>query len=105
MKPIELTQEQKDKLLEMCKVLFPEYKYITLGISYRICNGWSNDKLILDKDYLSKDCIVIHWFEFCVRILTPKILSYGIEQLGSECLDNNKNPIDYLYEEFKKKLN
>jgi hypothetical protein len=86
MKPIELTQEHKDKLLEMCQVLFPEY-----------------DLYISENNiHIGSDFVFIHWFEFCVKILTPKILSHGVEQLGSECLDNNENPIDYLYKEFKK---
>jgi hypothetical protein len=92
MKPIELTQEHKAKLLEMCKKLFPELINTTIEL-----NGYINTA---DSEDTYSD--LIHWFEFCVRILTPKILSYGIEQLGSECLDNNENPIDYLYKEFKK---
>jgi hypothetical protein len=99
MKPIELTEEHKTKLLKMCKVLFPEYD---VRLTKPLYSTPDAQFVQLGKKQLTKYEAEIHWFEFCVKILTPKILSYGIEQLGSECLDNNKNLIDYLYEEFKK---
>jgi hypothetical protein len=34
MKPIELTEEHKAKLLEMCKVLYPEYGEVQLLKSF-----------------------------------------------------------------------
>lgn len=76
MKSIELTEEHKAKLLEMCKVLFPEYKYLIFGDSqgqmlftktkpFRECGE--------DNGELDKECIQMHWFEFVMTHLLSKI--------------------------------
>lgn len=107
MKNIELTEDHKSKLLEMCKVLFPEIKSIVLQENL--------GTLIIDQ--LQQ----IHWFEFCMTHLCDKIsmnltnqMCTGMPQYydESEKLDWNSqslvsmlkecHPIDYLYEEFKK---
>ncbi len=106
MKSIELTEEHKTKLLEMCKVLFPEYDLIEFGKKYH-----PNNKFI----WMSKNNnlkVDIHWFEFCMTHLQFKFKKLGIEldlwlltlptthlQWGNY---NFNHPVDYLYEEFKK---
>ncbi len=116
MNPIELSKEQKDKLLEMCKALFPEH----FTDDY---NLWS-----IDKDYItywkynnvaewSEIIIKIHWFEFCINEIPLRL--YQLENDTSGISDAHeesfikylgeiayyiyeKHPVDYLYEEFKK---
>lgn len=127
MKPLELTIEHKDKLLEMCKVLFPEYTTIPsdknpkwlhifylsdVGTFIQLCN----DEI--------KKSINIHWFEFCNTWLVEKVLNPTPERPSRVLQDKfkeffwksnlywmyineysgtpEKHPVDYLYEEFKK---
>lgn len=100
MKAIELTQEHKDKLLEMCKILFPEYINVEIelepdyeGLQYFIQ---------LNKTDKIKEWIYIHWFEFCFTILADKIFTKYIEKAQFVIDTWAGNPIDYLYDEFKK---
>lgn len=100
MKNIELTEEHKSKLLEMCKILFPEYDFtldkwkqcfVTLGLK--------------SKDLYENH---IHWFEFCINPLSTKIDSFRTDSYlisHGQSYDNainSEHPVDYLYEEFKK---
>lgn len=110
MKPIELTEEHKSKLLEMCKELFIESK--PKIDSNNIVSLW-----ILDSEGLSEGeyNFKIHWFEFCMTYLMYK-LSYEFSKIPNikgrsihiELWELNKgdyfkkHPVDYLYEEFKK---
>ena len=103
MKNIELTENHKSKLLEMCKVLFPEYTTIPndknpkfLTINWFTKQGYFIH--LMDDDDL-KENKMIHWFEFCHEYLVEKILGdYNLIFCGP----NRKHPVDYLYEEFKK---
>lgn len=119
MQPIQLTQDHKDKLLEMCKVLFSKYEFYDekrVSKNY-IC--WKNKNTNFEG---------IHWFEFCMTHLVEKILNpkkpsrnqkeifcnffwetnihWYYQQNGSLPVTSfeagAKHPIDYLYEEFKK---
>jgi hypothetical protein len=119
MKPIEITKQQKDKLLEMCKALFSEYKYIQwdnqdLDIGSPLGYEKVNQFRISNHIFISKtkdaphdDGIFIHWFEFCFNVLLNKI-NYPSNQINNSKLitDNDlinaNHPIDYLYNEFKK---
>jgi len=108
MKPIELTEEHKSKLLEMCKVLFPEYIETYLGV---------NDYDLEPDGYIyfikNKNITRIHWFEFCMTHLADKMLQLGELPNYDNELDYEFNsilqsswweshPVDYLYSEFKK---
>lgn len=123
MKPIELTEEHKSKLLEMCKILFSKYEELYLGI---------NDYDLEPDGYIyfmiNKNITRIHWFEFCITHLISKISEIEDSKLGDDDPDsihmniinlcrkkydhlcknildswsNYIHPIDYLYEEFKK---
>lgn len=93
MKAIKLTEKHKSKLLEMCKVLFPEWKahFLITGETYI-----SDDTSEFSE---SDETFKIHWFEFCHEYLVKKILGdYNLVFCGP----NRKHPVDYLYEEFKK---
>lgn len=114
MKQLELTEKQKDQLLEMCKTLFPEYIF-SFDNTY-------DDNNILDYARKNKlqDVNFIHWFEFCithlVNVIWNKIPKYGPnhiykdlgikphvhlkEYLIINCLKSH--PVDYLYEQFLK---
>jgi hypothetical protein len=92
MKSIKLTKEHKNRLLEMCKTLFPE---------------WKAHSLITDEQYISDDSgdfsesdetFKIHWFEFCMTHLIDKL---ELEYASIVFLTEN-HPVDCLYEEFKK---
>lgn len=102
MKAIELTQEQKNKLLEMCKILFPElifsWDLSTIG----------NGILFYRKPYKYFG-YKIHWFEFCITQLIDKI-SFIREESRLDVLKsiefyriNDKiHLVDYLYSIFQK---
>lgn len=111
MKQIELTEEHKSKLLEMCKDLFPEYKYWNLHDG--TCDLCTENTLDFHKDEKPSwnSWYRINWFEFCMIYLVNKIFhnsmqySYITEQhesLIKGLLRKDLHPIDYLYEEFKK---
>ena len=110
MKSIQLTEEHKTKLLEMCKVLFPKDKvdYIEKGVIYFLINYFerpdpNNSKITFGGWDKTES---IYWFEFCTITLWNELyLKLGNLELKSyyELLLNNLiHPIDYLYDEFKK---
>lgn len=107
MKALELTQEHKDKLLEMCNMLFPEYKYWDLHDgTCDLCTENTLDYSLEEKPQWNS-WNRIHWFEFCVKILGQKLLDIDDDaddyyDFIGECCAATSHPIDYLYEEFKK---
>ena len=114
MKQIEITEKQREKLLEMCKVLFPEYKYWNLhGGSCDLCMENTLDYSVKEKPKWNS-WNRIHWFEFCMTYLCAKIgnspsNSNNFDETtlrGEMYIDQewiyNYHPIDFLYEEFKK---
>lgn len=125
MKPIELTEEHKDKLLEMCKVLFPELQKEAYDNTVEYYGNKEEADVNYGGFYITGDNHIqcsypidssddsfhehliesIHWFEFCMTHLQKKILKWGAEELGSEAIDGNIHLVDYLYEEFKKLKN
>ena len=123
MKNIELTENHKSKLLEMCKKLFPETYSKTWDIE-----GLFDYEPIDDENF---ECV--HWFEFCMTHLIQKIDNFHSEKILKPLEDKackegypdnwleiwnerpwiklwsltnsgnyKKHPINYLYEEFKK---
>ena len=111
MKNIELTEEHKSKLLEMCKILFPEIKSIVL----------QENLGTLTFDQLQQ----IHWFEFCMTHLFYALYeNWRREDINcvtdfhldihnyylNDFVDNKEihknyekyHPINYLYNKFKK---
>ena len=117
--PLKLTQKQKEKLLKMCKKLFPHGKArLTSKNNIKI---WVLDG---SGQCEGENLITIHWFEFCMTHLADKILDDDREYSegsfpstleyfrGSVCYRLNKdahaneianyNPVDYLYKEFLK---
>lgn len=129
MKPIELTEEHKSKLLEMCKVLFPDYKFYFYHplLKTNMLVGFLRTN---DSDTYDNCDIFIHWFEFCMGTLAAKIddmyFTHNKEKLESKndniritawdrrpyhdlwsgfnfgALKPKSHPVDYLYQEFLK---
>jgi hypothetical protein len=121
MKPIQLTKEQQAKFKEMVRKLFPEYdtEEAILTKQFVVYKKTETKYFIND----------IHWFEFCMTYLIEKLNDYlgdTWEEMppyvanvygGAEGKWNiytkfhfhypkdryTNHPIDYLYEEFKKK--
>jgi len=116
MQSIELTQEHKDKLLEMCKALFPEYNIFYFRIDSKSSTihpkeGYTNNNILRIGKFGKLD-LSIHWFEFCMTHLSiaiSKIKDYPADlidrnEFSKTIIDNiyNQHPVDYLYSEFKK---
>jgi hypothetical protein len=104
MKAIELTEDRKEKLLEMCRALFPEYT-----IRFNI-NGFDYGIFIVTKD-AGNTLNITHWFEFCLTHLAEKIVNkmQNVEKpylwtfQGLLLLHHNdEHLVDNLYKEFKK---
>lgn len=118
MEPLKLTKEQKDKLFEMCRELFPEYVWQD-GTFFREGHLDIYDKgTKLCPDWLIyKDSV--HWFEFCMTRLINKIfypdgngkrntrkeVEYFFFQTFVDAVEGAtsgyNHPIDFLYEKFK----
>lgn len=109
MTPLKLDKKQKRKLIEMVSKLFPEYLeyeyeedlYIS---SHGIMELW---KPAGKNKWKGFD---IHWFEFAIRYLCPKILTskgsfYEDEfnEFSRYCIVGDEHPIDYLYSIFSNK--
>ena len=98
MKQIELTEKHKSKLLEMCKVLFPETHAKT----------WDIDEFIDYEPIDDENFQLFHWFEFCMTHLQDKIKQLNGFENNPDCDIElmscwyENHPVDYLYEEFKK---
>lgn len=131
MKNIELTEDHKSKLLEMCKKLFPEYTEIYLGINDYDDNFDGFICFQKTIPLISNIIESVHWFEFCMTHLIVKLskeftkqklskadytnnqypnwfsekLAYHLNPFRNEEFEEDIkfiHPVDYLYEEFKK---
>ena len=118
MSPIELTDLHKSRLLEMCRVLFPEYNRIEIS-DYQIDvdrNHYNPIFIDIYKGDLTVpfDIYSTHWFEFCMTKLVDKLYD-SINYTDSDEFNINLhvdlmldmvnfkiNPIDTLYKEFLK---
>ena len=118
MKPIELTEIHKAKLLEMCKALFPEYDAIEIDhIDYP-------DSVVNLKSFIKpENCICpynteykkgcdglcntpsncIHWFEFCMIDLFNCLLSKNYLNAPAfyTSILAGVHPVELLYEHFE----
>ena len=132
MKNIELTEDHKSKLLEMCKELFPEYKEIYFGID-EYDNNFNGFIYFAKNKLPCKNIIEIHWFEFCMTHLIRKIDNLHSKKILKPLEDKackegypdnwleiwnerpwiklwsltnsgtyKKHPVNYLYEQFLK---
>lgn len=94
MKPFKLTDKHKSKLLEMCEKLFLDKNHTWFKINLDGEILWVNKKAGIEK---------IHWYEFCLCHLADKIYPGDYSNKAKFVVNIwASNPIDYLYEEFKK---
>ena len=112
MNPIELSCRQSERLLEMCKELFPEYKEIYWN-SGKGSNG-SSEHLGFgtpekDNPHFT-EFIYIHWFEFCItklynefkrRAIDVDLYFFTLNPEHCQWPKEYNHPIDYLYFKFK----
>lgn len=87
MQSIQLTEEYKSKLLEMCKELFPKYDKLSISepqIDVHECI--TTVALFKENKNFYKTLLGfpnegqhIHWFEFCMTHLAVKLKRLGIE--------------------------
>lgn len=108
MKAIKLTEEHKSKLLEMCNKLFPEYGDVQLLKSYCAteydATGSPYLRWYIPFEHNGKKTtklIEIHWFEFCLMHIVPKLLKSHLDKEEFYLYVNDSNPINYLYKYFK----
>lgn len=110
MRAIEVLEEQQNKLIEMCKILFPEYLDIDYGLIIGEDTGgfiYNNDISLLDS---KRGWINIPWFEFCVtnlynefkrRAIDIDLYFFTLNPEHCQWPKEYNHPIDYLYFKFK----
>jgi hypothetical protein len=80
----------------MCKELFPEYPNLQFGVKEK--HNWSKDYLVFG---LIGDEPIIHWFEFCMRYLLPKV--FNKKRIKLDCTFGEESDlIEIIYKQFKK---
>ena len=114
MEPRELTKEHREKLLEMCKELFPEYDFEFLS-NFSEWGIISVHKIGQHEIFENTH----HWFEFCITKLSYKIfdnLKFPARNAGDDSVQylcdmmdrqtwyikEAYHPVDYLYKKFLK---
>ena len=104
MQEMSLSKKQKEKLLEMCEVLFPEHAPFDLELE----SQYDGSQYQIIFQHMKKDMFSINWFEFCLTYLQDKIKSAGGFEYNIDCDVEliscwfESHPVDYLYQEFKK---
>jgi hypothetical protein len=85
-----LTKTQKDKLIKVCKVLFPKYKFVTI------------DLLVNKVTFRNCDTAIIKWFFPKWRISLDELMNYRIPQQMADFMYNNKSFISKVHDELVK---
>lgn len=88
MKALEITKEQKEKLVEICNFLWPEYRFTFHHLdegqpdnkkSWNFLPGfimaWEKYEDGEHSEYYGDVQIFIHWFEFCMTTLAEKVIA------------------------------
>jgi len=120
MENIEITLEERNRLLEMSIKLFPEYPEIRFKKDYILLYNketFDNIKNQLGEEFENillqdeESDVKIHWLEFCLYYLVDKVFNEDKEEsymsnqdfyMGGLIYRNkSQNPIDILYETFK----
>ena len=100
MESLKLTKEQENKLLEMARKLLPEYFFDEEGEDYYIDEDGIINFLIPIKENEYK-CGEIHWFEFCMRYITPALDKLYIENIlnpvNPQYFKNANKTMDFPY--------
>lgn len=106
MKKLELTEEHREKLIEMCAHLFG-------SASWAQNYGKYEEGVLHTSDTdIYVDGVEIHWLEMCMvhlpkALATPNNRDWDISVRQAyhlqEFYHHPKHPVDYLYQEFKDK--
>lgn len=124
MKSIELTEEHKSKLLEMCKVLFPKYVLIIIDESsmnestfiymfnkkdleaniFKPYSMYGNKKDQIETIDNNEASLIIHWFEFCMTHLTNALAGKNIKTDMFGDIEFEQARIKYLTELAKDRI-
>ncbi len=121
--PIQLTEEHKSKLLEMCKALFPELQKKAYDITVKYYGSKEAADMNYGGFYITGDNHIqcsypidshddsfhqhliesIHWFEFCMTHLRRKLNIHHDDLFltTNTGVDTFIHPVDHLYEKFK----
>lgn len=101
MKKLILDDEQRKKLIEMIRRLFPEIYSKDTNI-FDIRDGDDDLPCIMHNNGKEWD-IVIHWYEFVIQHLCSRICGDNLSDLiiTKQLASSLPNPIDYLYIKFK----
>lgn len=112
MKPIELTAEHKDKLLEMCNHFYKN-KMLNNTLVTEVVLSDQQGKVgyhaVADERvyvYIATTIgfpiTIIHWFEFCINNLLSKLRLTYYNYVRSNMEEGYNHLVDYLYEKFLK---
>lgn len=109
MNSIELTEQQEEKLLKMCKDLFTQHDEFWISYDYLILANTYKQDVKTKNSFISKGNIKgkpdkIHWFEFCYKHLAQKVLKnnyYKLTAFTNLTIIGNVHPIDYLHQHYK----
>lgn len=105
MKPIKLTEQQEEKLLEMIYKLFPEEKLVRFTGTKNSAGLLMFDRSIYLHENVKRTKLMnFHWFEFCYKHLAKKVLKnnyYKLTAFTNLTIIGNVHPIDYLYQHYK----
>lgn len=106
--PIDLSPAQRDKLLEMCRSLFPTQGWFLL--SEEVSTGFMAYGMICCTPTKEVDDVsTFHWFELCITYLSKAVaIQYGKLPYSSNTwathliktimCDTKKHPVDQLYD-------
>ena len=108
MKPINISTNQKDKLIEMCRKLFPDYRWHIEGILIEMFSGMNDAEIYEDEIPIE----TFHWFEFCVtklynefkrRAIDIDLYFFTLNPEHCQWPKEYNHPIDYLYFKVKER--
>lgn len=114
-----LSNIHKEKLLEMCVKLFPEYRDLEVRDSMEDFCYKGFEHICVEFGRESDRLQIIHWFEFCALDIPKRISDLSNDTLFLSNLSDefskyarlykfinmmagNYHPIEYLYKEFQK---
>ncbi len=108
MKAQSLNKEQKAKLLEMANGLYEEEK---IEFFLDVPKGLNKNHTFLmgfldGNDYIPNCDVYMHWFEFCIKCIAPKVTSSNLVIIAGTIAGRLENSnvngkqdhlVDYLY--------
>lgn len=118
LEPLTISKKQKERLLELCKFLFPEFKSIDFVESCDFClvGTMRFSKYEKPGDYWNK-WLLIHWTELCQFHIPLRLFNHhdvlssinnrplfdeteGLHEMAKEQEWSTVHIVDYLYERY-----